>query len=861
MTPWSTWFSRLDNQQSIILTGNQRLADFLRLRYAEHRRRHGLSASWAGSRIVPWREWVCGQWQALATERVLLSDLQVQLLWQDCVRQSSFMQPELNVVAMARLAEDAYRLCQEWQIPLSTFPSSLPLETQAFLAWAEAFAARCALNQWLAPVQVLGEVLSALPNRQALLPQAVGWVGIERKTPQLQALIDQLSQQGCEQEWLNSGLDAPASVTVYQASTREHELRQAAEWAKTAAAAGHSVAVIAGDIQVERRMIERVFTEVLGADSYRVSGGDPLAIIPVVQAALVILTLAVAPSVATVRQLLRLPFTRGAVSEADERALLDAVFYEQLSANASVAECYRVQAQTPYAPLWQVLVAAVSAYPLPKTQRLGEWLDHWLAILDATGWPGDTPLSSAEHQAVARFYEVLESVARLQTVQPVLIGASAVALLTTALQQTVFQAQDPGLARVQVLGVLEATGLVFDAIWWGGLVSDAWPRPVQPNPLLPLAFARKLQMPRTSSSGETQYAQQLLTDLRQHCRELCLSYATLDAGLALEPSPLLAPWPVTPTPPLPASINQAALQQPLALDWVADPAPVVSEAERPQLKSGATILKQQAVCPFQAFAKARLKVSDWPKPTHALDAKLRGIILHEVLERVWRDLKAHATLLARLQQDDWQWLDNHISEVLSKWHTTLPERLTPVLQTLEQIRLNKLVRRWLALEAEREPFTVVASEQALFAHWQGIPLHVRLDRVDQLATGERLIIDYKTGQVDAASWYQERLTEPQLPLYAVLSQAEGIAFAELRPEALKFKGVTARPGVLPGVEGVKPSLPLQAERWEVLIAHWQQALTTLAQAFLQGDARVDPVSPQEACQRCDLQRLCRIGRS
>lgn len=51
-----------------------------------------------------------------------------------------------------------------------------------------------------------------------------------------------------------------------------------------------------------------------------------------------------------------------------------------------------------------------------------------------------------------------------------------------------------------------------------------------------------------------------------------------------------------------------------------------------------------------------------------------------------------------------------------------------------------------------------------------------VDRVDQLEDGRRIIIDYKTGAaIDTKNWASERLSEPQLPIYAALASSEPVA--------------------------------------------------------------------------------------
>ena len=57
-------------------------------------------------------------------------------------------------------------------------------------------------------------------------------------------------------------------------------------------------------------------------------------------------------------------------------------------------------------------------------------------------------------------------------------------------------------APIQIMGVLEASGMGFDALWVAGLAADRWPPPPQPNPMLPIAWQRERGIPNASPAGD-----------------------------------------------------------------------------------------------------------------------------------------------------------------------------------------------------------------------------------------------------------------------------------------------------------------------------------------------------------------------
>jgi len=115
----------------------------------------------------------------------------------------------------------------------------------------------------------------------------------------------------------------------------------------------------------------------------------------------------------------------------------------------------------------------------------------------SSGWPGDRALSSIEWQARELWDELLTQFAGFAWIVPRIAAAEAVASLNALARDHIFQPQSAAVP-IQILGVLEAAGLPFDALWIAGLASDVWPAAPRPNPLLPLAWQRERNAPRAT---------------------------------------------------------------------------------------------------------------------------------------------------------------------------------------------------------------------------------------------------------------------------------------------------------------------------------------------------------------------------
>ena len=148
------------------------------------------------------------------------------------------------------------------------------------------------------------------------------------------------------------------------------------------------------------------------------------------------------------------------------------------------------------------------------------------------------------------------------------------------------------------------------------------------------------------------------------------------------------------------------------------------------------------------------------------------------------------------------------------------------------------------------------------AEVNGIGVHLWIDRIDELADGRKIVIDYKTGTVNPAQWFGERPEDPQLPLYSMVA-GEGICavlFAQLKAAEMKFNGVVEEAGLLPDLPPLRNTQLKQAtEQWPQVLDDWKQTINQLADDFRHGRAEVDPKKPS-TCETsyCELSGLCRI---
>jgi probable DNA repair protein len=594
--------------------------------------------------------------------------------------------------------------------------------------------------------------------------------------------------------------------------------------------------------------------------------GEPLGGQPLVAHGLLALDLLLGEQpLAAIGQLLRSPFIGGHSAEWEARALFDVFLREDGLPRLDIDRLLRrLAAVDPAHPAHcPDLAARMAAFAgLRQGMRAQAAPDRWAAALQqalaALGWPGDRPLDSVEFQQHRRLQDLLSELAAVAKVRPRMRLAEAVGHLRTLAAETLFQAESAAVP-IRILGPLEAAGLQFDALWLLGMHDQNWPPPAQPDPLLPVGLQRELGMPHASAARELAFAAALTARLAGAAAEVIASHARFDGEREQRPSPLLQDWEQV----APEDLLRPGTQL-LAACAANDrcealPAPAAGAAAARQ-RGGAGLLAAQARCPFQAVARYRLRAGALPEPTHAADAALLGDLVHELLQRTWQALGDSAALHRADDSVLAEQIARLADAVLQDLGRRRPDLFGATFRALERERLTALVVDWLRLERTRPgEFRVEALEQRQPVELDGLELSTRVDRIDRLGDGSLVVIDYKTGrEVSSAGWLDERLSEPQLPLYCVHA-GDAVAAAVLArvrrdDKGCSFVGLGREPGLLPGAQD--PADIEAGPSWESLGRQWRERLGILAREVL--DGRADPTPSPQACRHCDLGSLCRV---
>lgn len=493
-----------------------------------------------------------------------------------------------------------------------------------------------------------------------------------------------------------------------------------------------------------------------------------------------------------------------------------------------------------------------------------EWAGTVSQLLEAVGWPGSRARSSAEFQVLTRFQQALDLCASLGFDGRRIYWSDFLAGLGRTLNETLFTPESTD-APIQIVGPAESAGLTADAVWFLGASETKWPATGAANPFLPIGVQREAGMPHASAQGDWELAGAITGRLLASSCEMYFSYPRLDGDGEARASRIVAALAGRPQE-LPVELGETSPLDPVTITFT-DESRIPFPAHAAH--GGSSLLSAQSQCPFRAFAEARLKAEGWDFAEAGLTAAQRGKLLHEVMHSIWggppHGIRSHAELLALSGQVP-GFVEEHVRRVLP---AALPdgarEWMPKEYLELEAARLIRLLTAWLEFEAGRVPFTVERTEAKAEPTIAGLQLKLRLDRIDRLNDGSLLVVDYKTGNVDAKAWELPRPEDVQLPIYACYGQDSGkevggLVFAQVQTGDGKqaFAGCVkdAKATLLSKLRNntnlVKK--PLTGDQ----LRNWSERIKELAEEFVAGRADVDPRDYPDTCEYCGLESVCRV---
>lgn len=630
------------------------------------------------------------------------------------------------------------------------------------------------------------------------------------------------------------------------------------------------------DAQTDRSLLLRELDKALLPDSSITlrrgttsvsTQGSPLKQAPLISQLLHILSLNAARPIAfeAFTILLFCPWLTGYTQERFARSRLDAEIRQKQQRHIRIRRLKFLKAAQE-TPALLSLAESLAAFSALKSKRLPmhQWIRHIQELLNALGLSqymlqNDPKPDNDEIRQVNGFRDALLSLTAAETIVPSIDWQDAFGLLQQACSQARLAAI-PVYPNIAIVSREQSTGSHWDVLLLMQMHEHSFPPAPETPALLSPTLRRQYRVPMSLSEDCTAHAHWLWQQWLRHADHIEACYARQVSDQSMLASPILR-----------GIVMQSwhSNKQPEVCEMEsfvdAPDVPLPAADEPSDIRGGTAIITHQSICPFRAFAAHRLQLAPLEEAEPGLDARDKGKLIHAVLEHIWQQLKTRKALAELDVSQRSELIDKAIADAWRDLHADADAHT----RHIESRRLQSLIEIWLTQELERPEFRVESTEEK---HTAILPLHgdrrfsmhFTIDRMDRDISDRRILIDYKTGQRQSVThWLQERMREPQLPLYAVARQLSGhdaVSFAHLqRGENMGFHGLAGEDAGIKGIR-VCDGKHGRPDDWDELLTQWQASIEQLATEFAQGTCRAEPLDKQ-ACRNCGLEAVCRIGES
>ncbi|MDO5632348.1 MAG: double-strand break repair protein AddB [Paracoccus sp. (in: a-proteobacteria)] len=407
----------------------------------------------------------------------------------------------------------------------------------------------------------------------------------------------------------------------------------------------------------------------------------------------------------------------------------------------------------------------------PVATRLSALRD--LAQSFAAGPQGDVAQSRLwQEQAGELTRAVLDNLAAHAGDAPPMTARDFAELLHEEMQPLALRA-DPGAdSRVRIRGPREARTESHGTVILAGLNEGGWPQPAQPDPWLsrPMRLAAGLTLPERQIGLAAHDFQQGIAAER-----VILTRARRDADAETIPSRwlnrlvnLMSGLPDQHGPQALAAMRKRGAHWLALADVLAAPQIKPPPAPRPAPIPPPPALRELPVTdiatlirdPYAIYARRVLRLRPLDPLHSGPDAALRGQVLHQIVERMLKEVPDPAAgpdaLAARLADIAAGVLAQQVP-----WPAARAFWQARIARIARQIAVDELARR----AAGDVPVVIETQGRAQLAGL-GFTLTARPDRIDRTADGRIRVYDYKSGT--PPSQKQLNAFDKQLPLTAAL---------------------------------------------------------------------------------------------
>lgn len=882
-----------DLSRRLVLTSTERLARSLQ-RASRDACLIGGTSGWERPDIISLNAWLDREWTDSWPEMAPAPDLLRLALWKGVVDESPPPDPLEGGPFLYHSLDDTCRILIRHKIDAGAgFPSTALVEWRR--SACRLFLSRLAENGLFHPAEMVLHVRRALEEGAITPPDSCTILGFEFPAPVEEDLFDLMDRvsRTVRDPRMNSSRGSLRAVSL---PTPEQEItylcRCLAEDAQTIPL--HRIGVIVPGLGQYSRSIASNLEEILGRKTspqeswFNITLGNPLSELPLFRAALLPLRfLLEGESRGVLLSLVLSPYYRCWQASRTTAARADRI-WRSCGITGGLDELRRSLAG-PGKSLEDLLFneSALALYSLGTSLTKGKApLSFWMKRLMDTWDTLSFPVMADETDQLAwRHLKALTGDFLTHMGGMVLTGGEFLAWLTHRASLETTQPERAEDAGIQVMGVIEARGLIFDRIYLVDVNDRSLPQPVRPLPFLD--STERAQVQGGTAQSQLDFAGVAVNRILHSATSIVFLRAEQEDTKPLTPSPF---WPRDGER---TSVNIWTKPDPawLRAPWLRAAWEGLSQGE---VNHGATSagmdtfplhhpsfqeknsrglspsrLKTALTCPFLFLLEELLDIEPLEDVTAPPSPLERGRRIHGILASFTERLRKNMIdpvenpgqawkLLARCTEEGFAGLEGNSAwdiekkRLMGSMESDVPGMLASWLDAESTHRSGG----W-RCRAEEQSFRDLPVEGCPY------PLRGRIDRIDYSEDEGWSCYDYKTGRLPSRAEICRRFTEPQLAVY--LMALRDLVIPDLA--GIGEKGVLSGAGYIQ----VKSSSDIQYRMVRDItesLESWKTIIAETGRRIAEGRFDPDPwpLVPEETkkdrlCRDCSFRMICSRGLS
>ncbi len=481
-------------------------------------------------------------------------------------------------------------------------------------------------------------------------------------------------------------------------------------------------------------------------------------------------------------------------------------------------------------------------------------------------------ISKSEHEALYKCYNAIKGLCDSLTLldEGIMSDKIYYSLLRKHLSRERISYEGEPLIGIQVMGILESRTLDFENVLILSVEEDNFPSKSIGASFIPVNLRDGYGMPtaRHHQSIYSYYFYRLL----QRANMVDISYVSSgDEMSSGEPTRYIHQLKYDNTH-ITKEINltvDLSLKSPSSLPITkeGDTLSYINSIKVGKRAISASSFYNYLICPVRFYYDKILKIDKEEQSREIeFNAIERGNTLHHSIEDIYKPLinMSNNDTLAHLSRITDDKIKNIVEEHINRWAGEHKESLSAdILYNTKTI--SRYIRNIINYDLQRKDgFTIAALEEPVNGTIAGVPFYGEIDRVDRLANGGYMIIDYKSGSSDKPTtiddlFFSSKKSKPYIQSFIychLFSQKNG---GVNTTPALYHVGEMAAASYSPhlNIKDIDSRLQSYSYVSEVFEANMKVILTSL----------LDTTTPFERCEDvtsctyCDFSEICSLYRT